>query len=239
MKRMYLLCVILGFILVLPASAQYRRYGYGSIPPPPRQSNRYENQRRFNGNSDLRWYQYNRESYFGLRTGFSLATVHSDDQYLNGGSAMGGLNVGFVAGTQLSSYAPVFFEGGLSYIEKGGKGNYEGKKFTYDLNYLEFPFVFKYKYFVDDQTAVQPYFGGFLSCGVGGQVKDYGQRLATDSFSDDFFRRFDGGLRIGCGLSLQNFYVDMCYDIGISNISHDAFDAAHTGCFMASIGVDL
>ena len=66
--------------------------------------------------------------YYGLRFGAAFATVNSDDRYLDGGSAKTGLNVGAVAGFQVAYRSPVYFETGLSYVEKGGKGLYEGPK---------------------------------------------------------------------------------------------------------------
>ena len=41
------------------------------------------------------------------------------------------------------------------HIEKGGKKDLpEGKKMTYDLNYLEIPAVLKYKYITRDRKSV-------------------------------------------------------------------------------------
>ena len=40
--------------------------------------------------------------YYGLRLGWALATVNSDDDVLDGGSARSGLNIGAVIGFQLA-----------------------------------------------------------------------------------------------------------------------------------------
>ena len=56
--------------------------------------------------------------YYGLRIGGSFATVSSDDPYLDGGSLRAGLNIGAVIGLQVAPQAPIYFETGLSYIEK-------------------------------------------------------------------------------------------------------------------------
>ncbi len=222
--------MFLGLFLALPALAQYNRYG--------NRSSRSNYRSRYTNNRGRSWYNDN-NTYYGLRLGVTSSTVNSDDQYLNGSSSSTGLNVGFVAGTQVAYNAPVFLEGGLFYTEKGGKGYVGSKKFTYDLNYLEVPIVVKYKYYFDNQLSLQPFFGGFLACGVGGKIKNFGDREVEDSFSDDRFRRFDGGIRLGCGLSIQNIYFDLGYDIGLANICHDYFDSSHTGCFFANIGVDF
>jgi hypothetical protein len=227
MKRIYL-TALLGLILALPASAQYSR-GYNS-----HYRQRYSGQR-----YTSRWNNYGRETYWGLRLGLAASTVNSDDDKLDGGNAQSGLNIGFVGGVQLSPYTPIYFESGLFYTEKGGKGDYESKKFTYDLNYLEVPLVVKYKYFFSPEAAIQPFFGGYLACGVSGKIKNFADREAQDSFSDDYFKRFDGGLRLGCGVSFQNLYMDLSYDIGLANICHDYFDSSHNRCFYLTFGVDF
>ena len=181
--------------------------------------------------------------YYGLRLGLALATVNSDDPQLDGGSVRSGLNVGAVLGFQLSPSAPVYLETGLSYTEKGGNGYVDGKKFTYDLNYLEMPILAKYKYYFDDDLSIQPFAGGYLACGVGGKVKDYGtskdDRAVYSSFSDRFFKRFDGGLRIGCGLEFQMIYGEIAYDFGLANICHSDFDKSRTGNFYLNFGVNF
>ena len=104
------------------------------------------------------------ENYYGLRIGPSFSTVSSDDKTLDGGNAQTGLNVGAVVGIALSDRAPVFFETGLYYTEKGGKKKLDdGKKMTYDLNYLEVPLTVKYAYPIDDHFSIQPFAGGYLA----------------------------------------------------------------------------
>ncbi len=181
--------------------------------------------------------------YYGLRLGWSLATVNSDDDILDGGSVRSGLNIGAIIGFQLSPAAPVYLETGLFYTEKGGNGRVDGVKFTYDLNYLELPILAKYKYYFNDNFSLQPFAGGWLACGVGGKVKDYGtskdDRAVYSSFSGDFFKRFDGGLRIGCGAEYQMIYAEMAYDFGLANICHSDFDTSRTGCFYLNFGVNF
>lgn len=206
---------LLGIILALPIFAQYGRY-----------SGSYDT----GDDSGM---------YYGLRLGLGLATVNSDDNRLDGGSAQAGLNLGALVGFQLSPAAPVYFETGLFYTEKGGKGYVDGSKFTYDLNYLEIPLVVKYKYEIDDDLSVQPLAGGYIAFGVGGKVKNYRDRDTYSSFSEDFFKRFDGGLKIGCGVEYQLIYAELAYDIGLANICHSDFDNSRTGCFYINCGVNF
>ena len=224
MKRIAL--VILSVIMAMPIMAQ--RY----------ESNDYGNSRR-NFFSDG-------SVYYGLRLGLTISTVSSDDSRLDGGSAQTGLNLGGVIGFQLSSSTPLYLETGLSYTEKGGKGDVEGNKFTYSLNYLELPIVAKYKYVfedIDDRFSIQPFVGGYLAMGIEGKVRDFGKtkedRKTYSSFSDDFFQRFDGGLRFGCGVEYSMMYLEQAYDFGLANICHIDFDSSRNSCFYINLGVNF
>ena len=139
----------------------------------------------------------------------------------------------------MAQASPLYFETGLYYTEKGGKGNYDGKKFTYNLNYLEVPLLMKYAIPLDYRSCVQPFVGGYLACGVSGQIKDYGNRQAFSSFDNDAFKRFDGGLRIGCGIQYDIAYAEAAYEFGLANICNDAFDTSHNRCFYLNVGVNF
>lgn len=177
--------------------------------------------------------------YYGLRLGMNLSTVSSDDSDLDGGSIQAGLNIGFLAGFQLSPLAPVYLESGLFYTEKGGKGKNKGEKVTFDLNYLQVPIVIKYKFDVDGDLSVHPFAGGYLSYGIGGRIKYYKQEVKKRAFCEDNFKRFDGGIRLGCGFEYQILYGEMAYDLGIANIGHDDFGSSKNGCFTINFGVNF
>lgn len=182
------------------------------------------------------------DMYYGLRIGPSFSKVNSDDAELDGGNWQTGLNLSVIMGIPLTSEMPLYIETGLSYTEKGGKKkvtSLEGKKKTYDLNYLEIPIVLKYIYDIDGHFTVQPYFGGYLACGISGKMKNYGERKAFNSFSDDAFQRFDGGLRFGIGAGYEMFYADLAFDLGLSNICHDMFDTSHNRSLTLNFGVNF
>ena len=186
-------------------------------------------------------YWHDGTTYYGFRLGPAFTTVNSDDKYLDGSNMKTGLNVGLAMGVNLMREAPLYLETGLYYTEKGGRGRAEGTRFTYSLNYIELPMVLKYKYFVDRSLSVEPFLGGYLACGVSGKIKDFGIREAYSSFSSSpySFDRFDGGLRLGCGISYDLLYADIGYDIGLANISHDDFDTSHNGALILTVGVNF
>ena len=184
----------------------------------------------------------NPDTYSGVRFGLGLATVNSDSPYLDGNEVKTGFYGGLAFGVSMSYNTPIFFETGVYFSQKGGKSEYDGNKFTYNLDYVEFPVVFKYKAPVADKVTIEPFAGGFLSCGVGGKIKDYQNRAAYSSFSNEYydnFRRFDAGLRIGCGLSVDQFYVEAAYDFGLANVGKNDFEDTHTGAANISVGFNF
>lgn len=220
--------IIMAFMIaIMPLSAQNYR------------NSRYYNPR--TGHLDYGHQQKDEGTpYFGFRIGPAFSYVNSDDNRLDGGNWQTGLNVGVVAGIPLSNIQPLYLEAGLSYIEKGGKKKQaNGKKMTYDLNYMEIPVVLKYKYNIDPHLSIQPQVGGYFGVGVGGKIKNFEEREAQSSFSDDNFKRLDGGLRLGCGVAYDMFYCDLTYDIGLANICHDTFDTSHNGSLQLNFGVNF
>lgn len=204
------------------------------------------------GISASRWYNYDRSSYFGIRVGLNVPRFYYRG-FDHGPETrpLSLINAGIVYGNRVGRTVPLYFETGLLYTEKGAKfeATEDVERKTYNLKYLELPLVFKYKADVGfDDLTVQPYFGGYLACGVGGSVKLYEQRIKEHPFSDQYLKRFDAGFRVGIGMAFQNFYIDFCYDIGMNNLAakdfhdynYDDFDGRiRTGCFTASIGLDF
>ncbi len=227
-KNLLLMMAVFSLLAVVPINAQGRFGGTRS------------SHGRYGNTPSSRMYGVN--TYYGLRFGLSASHVNSDAPDLDGSSSKSGLNVGAVVGMQLSHYQPIFFETGLSYIEKGGKSKKGGEKFSIGLNYLEVPLLLKYSAYVAPATAVEPFIGGYLGVGVSGKVKDYDRRDAYSSFDDGYganFKRFDGGIRVGCGLAYEMLYAEIGYDFGLSNIGDNAFDDTHNGAFFANIGINF
>ena len=227
MKK-FLFLSLLCTLLALPTQAQ-PGYGFG-----------YHNRPRVqtvgrHGNEYIAWHNY----YFGLRVGLNASHIANDSPLLDGSGIKSGLNIGFAAGTQLSYRTPLFLESGLYYTQKGGKSGSGTNKVTCDLNYLEVPVIIKYKHFIGHQTSIQPYLGGYLALGTDGEIKNYGSRTAFSSYEDGYFSRFDGGLKLGCGVGFNMLYLDASYDIGLANTCKDTFDDTHNGCFTLNIGVNF
>ena len=231
MKRLFCY-ILLVFLVVVPTRAQ----------------------RGFDERSEQsgRRFGYEHDSYMGIRFGLNVPTIHYRG---TGGradaSAITRFGLGFVYGTKLGHGLPFYLESGLLYTEKGGEveayEDYEYRKAC--LKYFEVPVVLKYKVETPvDGLTVQPFFGGFLSVGIAGKTKFYQSRIKVSSYSGTRYKRFDSGLRIGCGAAYENFYFEMAYDIGLFNIAgshysdyyYDDFDGhIRTGCFQMSLGIDF
>jgi hypothetical protein len=218
-----LISLILVVLLAMPAFAQY-------------ESNRKRS--RFNHNDT--------EHYYGIRLGLNIASLSSETVEFDMDSRTG-LAFGGIFGFQLANSTPLWLETGLFYSEKGGKTHVpyivEGRtleqtqKVTSRLCYLQAPVVVKYSFDVFDDFYIQPFLGGYLSLGVGGKTKYYGDRISESSF--DSFTRFDGGLRLGCGAEYKMVYAELGFDFGLADINKGDFDAIHTRNFFVNVGVNF
>ena len=233
MKKLFTLAMI-ALMAALPMMAQ--RHNYSSSAP----SNRYDYER---GHS--RWIRnyYGTDMYFGLRIGPAFSHI-SGDAISYAGDSKTGLHLGGVVGFEITNRAPVYFETGLSYVNKGGKGDFAGHKLATNLSYIELPLVFKYIYYTDIGISIHPLFGGYLGVGVGGSIKDLTDHTKIGAFGKDKdgmerLKRFDGGLRIGCGAGFSMFYLDLTYDIGLANISHDDYNSSSNRTLYLNFGVNF
>ena len=249
MKRILTLALV-ALVAAMPLVAQRHNYGPGP-------GNRYDYER-----SGSRWIRnyYGKDMYFGLRIGPAFSHVGGDAiSYAGGGKT--GLHLGAVVGFEITNRAPVFFETGLSYVNKGGNGDYHNQKFNTSLSYIELPLVFKYIYYTDMGLSIHPLFGGYLAVGVDGSIKNittpkktgaFGKNLRSNESVDKLsvlpddenigfprYKRFDGGLRIGCGAGFSMFYLELCYDIGLANISHNDYHSSSNGTFYLNFGVNF
>lgn len=221
MKKRIITLTLLTLTFALSASAQYRRAGYSSRYSRPSHS------------------RYLTDSYFGMRVGMGFATINSDAYELDGSSPRVGLETGVAAGFQIVPASPLYFETGLYYTEKGGRKGSGSDKITYSLDYLEVPLLLKYRYITPERLSIEPFMGGYLACGVGGKIKDYRDRQAYSSFGDGDFRRFDGGIKLGCGISYDIFYMGASYDIGLADVGENRFGDTHTGCLNLTVGINF
>lgn len=191
--------------------------------------------------------------YYGFRIGYNASSLRfSTDAISTDG--LSGMNLGFIAGFPLGN-SSVIFEPGILYTVKGGKVKDQTVKSEVRMHQFEIPIVLKYDLTLPTMAdmSVQPFFGGFFGFGLGGELKrdNLGDRAKLKTYSDRF-KRFDAGLRMGCGLNIEFFYVELAYDLGLANLGNDtkAFcdvypsysdwdDKARSGNFSINFGVNF
>lgn len=178
-------------------------------------------------------------SYVGLRIGPTFSTVTSDDYAMKASSARTGLNVGLATGVAMSRYTPIYFESGFYYTQKGGKSS-GADAYSFNLDYLEVPLTVKYVIMTAPQVSIQPYLGGYLAYGVNGKIKDYDYNKVYSAFGGNGdFQRFDGGLKVGCGLNYDVLYAEIAYEYGLSDISRNDLSSTHNSSVMLNVGLNF
>ena len=213
--------IILGFLLAF-AAANISAQNPNQMPKKAQAINLSE-----------RWGNYERSQYFGVRFGMNVSQVMFYGPDVDNSSRVG-FNGGLVAGFMLSKSTPIFIETGLLYQGKGAYVNNDrDDRVTIRQHFLEIPAVFKYKI----QTGVDHL-----------KAVDSRGRYKRDTFSEGGLRAFDLGIKMGCGLSMRNFYFELGYSIGLVNAARDSFNdfgfdnfdnSIHTGCFSTTLGLDF
>lgn len=171
----------------------------------------------------------NRSTYYGVRLGFTSAYIGGDWDM----DSRAGFNLGAVLGIKCSPSIPLFLESGLYYTEKGGKR--PGVKVRTD--YFEIPVLMKYGIKATNDLSILPYIGPTFNLGFAGKTK-YAGVDDRDSFGDDRLKRFDVGIKLGCGVEWQMMYAELGYHWGITNISDNAADAFNRAFYM-NIGINF
>ncbi len=172
------------------------------------------------------------DDYTGIRFGYNAATLRTSGFDGINSDVKSGVNVGVVFGWYLGN-TPVIIEPGVYYTLKGGKFSdkySDGTDIKTNMHMFEIPLVFKYEVqFHNAGVCIHPFFGGFLAFGIGGNVKvsDY---YENDKWSDSTFgdgraglHRTDAGLRMGCGLGVDHFFIELAYDLGLVNLASDDY----------------
>ncbi|MBO4754517.1 MAG: outer membrane beta-barrel protein, partial [Bacteroidales bacterium] len=119
---------------------------------------------------------------------------------------------------------------------KGGKldgndRNYEmmRTRLKTNMHMFEIPLVFKYEVqYHNAGVCLHPFFGGFLAFGIGGKTKSveggYTDSWYTFSDGEGQLGRTDAGLRMGCGLGVDHFFLELAYDCGLVNLASDQYN---------------
>lgn len=194
------------------------------------------------------------DNYTSIRIGANAASLRLGGELADvvETTNTGGVNLGVAFGWYLGK-SPIILEPGVFLSMKGGKlsperdwvGDYTSSK--YRMAMLEFPVVFKYELGAG-AVNVQPFLGGFMAVGIGGSTKFKGWSETYDTFSDEGFKSFDAGLRLGVGVNVKPFYFEIAADLGMVNLPARDFsdydfddwdEKIKSNCVSFSVGINF
>ncbi|MEN0006281.1 MAG: porin family protein [Bacteroidota bacterium] len=190
------------------------------------------------------YYQVDAQISIGPKAGINIATLNGfplgddDDVDLRYATF---LNIGAVAEIPLKDR--LFIQPEISFIQKGLLAESEDSSFddkaVLRLNYLDINALVKYKYLgetVGGYLGIGPYVGYAMSGIVKSEVNVGGTTVETETDlelgeDESGFNRFDFGFTFGGGLvvpieNLPEFFLDVRYLLGITNLNDDDTDDA-------------
>lgn len=171
--------------------------------------------------------------YYGVRLGMTVANLSGDID----SDSKAGMTLAGVVGLRVSDSTPVFLESGLYYTERGAK----------DIGYsnLEIPLLIKYGFKATDDIAVLPFVGPYFSRACWGKTKfpdENGKTVKVGTFDEDKWvglNRLNMGFKLGCGAEYNKLYLEVGYQIGVTNISKKDDLTIHSNAFFANFGVNF
>ena len=177
--------------------------------------------------------------YYGVRIGLTNATLGGD---LDGVKSKVGMAMAGVVGLRLSSTTPVFLESGLYYTERGAK----------NIGYtnLEVPLLIKYGIKASDDIAILPFVGPYFARACWGETKSAlnknaeGKETKVGTFDEKKawtggLNRLNMGFKIGCGAEYNKLYLEVGYQIGVTNIAKQDDLTIRSNAFFANFGVNF
>lgn len=177
--------------------------------------------------------------YYGVRIGLTNATLGGD---LDGIKSKVGMAMAGVVGLRLSSTTPVFLESGLYYTERGAK----------NIGYtnLEVPLLIKYGIKATDDIAILPFVGPYFARACWGETKSIlnknaeGKETKVGSFDEKKawtggLSRLNMGFKIGCGAEYNKLYLEVGYQIGVTNIAKQDDLTIRSNALFANFGVNF
>ena len=149
-----------------------------------------------------------------------------------------------VVGLRVSDTTPLFLESGLYYTERGAK--------NVGYTNIEVPLLIKYGVKATEDIAVLPFFGPYFSRAFWGKTKQNVLNGETVTNAVEKVGTFDehkahtGGLnrlnmgfKLGCAAEYNKLYLEIGYQIGVSNIAKDDTKTIHSNAFFANFGVNF
>lgn len=176
--------------------------------------------------------------YYGVRLGMSISSISGDIPEVKPLGSKVGLTLGGIIGLRCSNTAPVFLESGVFYTERGAK---KGKSVA-SYNTIEIPLLVKYGIKASDDIAVLPFLGPTFSYAVSGKYKNPDGNIDTGAFEEkewSALKRANMGIKLGCGAEYSNLYLEVAYQLGITNICKNGNFSGHSNALLINFGVNF
>ena len=170
--------------------------------------------------------------YYGIRLGMTSASLSGDFD----SDSKVGMTLAGVIGLRVSDTTPVFLESGLYYTERGAK--------NVGYNNLEVPILIKYGIKATDDIALLPFIGPYFSYAFSGKTKIAGVdgKTKVGTFDEKKWmglNRANMGFKIGCGAEYNKLYLEIGYQLGVTNVSKDDDLSVHSNAFFANFGINF
>lgn len=160
------------------------------------------------------------QNSWGVRVGMNISSASDkvdegpEPDYKN----KVGFRIGVIGDLGLTEH--FYIQPGLYFTTLGAKQEVLGKDATVNLNYLQLPVLFSYRFNVAENVKLHINAGPYIGYGIGGKIKYAGVKI--DAFGDGEdeggLKRFDAGLSFGAGISVKQIYFGLNYDLGLANI---------------------
>lgn len=171
--------------------------------------------------------------YYGVRIGMTAANLSGDADT----DTKVGMTLAGVVGLRVSQSTPLFLESGLYYTERGAK--------NVGYSNVEIPLLIKYGIKATDDIAVLPFVGPYFARAGWGKTKiDNGDGTTSKVGTFDEKKwtglsRLNMGFKIGCAAEYDMLYLELGYQIGVTNISKDDNLSIHSNALFANFGVNF
>lgn len=172
---------------------------------------------------------------FGVRAGVNFSSTDRDDA----SSTRTGFNIGVSADWNIVQCIALC--SGISYTEKGFKGEYGHAS----AGYLQVPLQLSYR--IETRTGVRFHFnvGPYFAYGIAGRVSYEPQSLTfiydfhQDAYGKEgFFKHFDSGLTAGVNIQIKKLLFGINYELGMADIAR-VYEKFHNRNIALMVGLNF